>query len=339
MLNERARVLLKTLVEHYIADGEPVGSRALSKYTGLDLSPATIRNVMADLEDLGLVTSPHTSAGRIPTPRGMRYFVDTLLVVRPLELVEIHQLEGQLHPDNPARVIASASQVLSDLTRFAGVVLVPRRPGPVFSQIEFLTLSERRLLLIIVTPEGDVQNRILLTEKAYTPAELTMAGNFLNQHYAGLTFDDIRRRIHDELKQLREDMTGLMQLALEASDQALTESAESYVITGERNLLESVDLASNMQRLRELFELFERKTLLMQLLETSQRAHGVQIFIGGESGIAPLDECSVVAAPYEVDGQVVGTVGVIGPTRMAYERVIPIVDITAKLLSSALSHH
>ena len=195
------------------------------------------------------------------------------------------------------------------------------------------------MLLIIVTPEGDVQNRILVTDKAFTPAELTMAGNFLNQHYAGLNFDDIRRRIHDELRQLREDMTGLMQLALEASDQALTESTESYVISGERNLLESADLASNMRRLRELFELFERKTLLVQLLEVSQRAHGVQIFIGGESGIAPLDECSVVAAPYEVDGQVVGTVGVIGPTRMAYERVIPIVDITAKLLSSALSRH
>src|SRR5512134_69896 len=202
MLNERARVLLKTLVEHYIADGEPVGSRALSKYTGLDLSPATIRNVMADLEELGLVTSPHTSAGRVPTPRGMRYFVDSLLVMRPLERVEIHQLEGQLHPDNPARVIASASQVLSELTRFAGVVLVPRRPGPVFRQIEFLTLSERRLLLIIVTPEGDVQNRILFTERAYTPSELTEAANFINQNYAGCSFETIRARVSDELKLL-----------------------------------------------------------------------------------------------------------------------------------------
>ncbi len=340
MMDQRAQILLKTLIERYIADGEPVGSRALSKYSGLELSPATVRNVMSDLEEMGFIASPHTSAGRVPTSRGYRIFVDSLLTIKPLDQSDLGQLEGNLHPDHPQqRVISQASQLLSELTRFAGVVMAPRRRSPAFRHIEFLSLSEKRVLLIIVTPEGDVQNRILVTEKSFTPAELAMAGNFLNQHYAGLTFDEIRRRIHDELRQLREDMTGLMQLALEASDQALTESAESYVISGERNLLDSADLASNMGRLRELFELFERKTLLVQLLEVSQRAQGVQIFIGGESGIASLDECSVVAAPYEVDGQVVGTVGVIGPTRMAYERVIPIVDITARLLSSALSQH
>jgi heat-inducible transcriptional repressor len=338
-MDQRAQILLKTLVERYIADGEPVGSRALSRFSGLELSPATVRNVMADLEEMGFIASPHTSAGRVPTPRGYRVFVDSLLTIKPLGESDLGQLEGNLHPDHPQRVISQASQLLSDLTRFAGVVAAPRRRSPAFRHIEFLGLSEKRVLLIIVTPEGDVQNRILVTAKPFTPAELTQAGNFLNQNYAGLAFDEIGRRIHDELKQLREDMTALMQLALEASNQALTESAESYVISGERNLLDSADLASNMGRLRELFELFERRTLLMQLLEVSQRAHGVQIFIGGESGIAPLDECSVVAAPYEVDGVVVGTVGVIGPTRMAYERVIPIVDITAKLLSSALSQH
>lgn len=337
MLDQRAQILLKTLIERYIADGEPVGSRALSKFSGLELSPATVRNVMADLEEMGLVASPHTSAGRVPTARGYRIFVDTLLTIRPLDRLELSQIEGNLTPDHPQRLISSASQLLSDLTRFAGVVVAPKRRAPVFRHIEFLPLSEKRILLIIVTPEGDVQNRILHVEKPFSPAELTTASNFLNQHYAGLALDEIHVRVHDELKQLRQDMIVLMSTALEAGGRALSESQERYVLSGERNLLASEDLSSNMARLRELFELFERKTLLLQLLESGNRAEGVQLFIGGESGIAPLDECSVVTAPYEVDGQVVGTVGVIGPTRMAYERVIPIVDITAKLLSSALS--
>jgi heat-inducible transcriptional repressor len=339
MLDRRSQILLKTLVERYVAEGEPVGSRALSRYSGLDLSPATVRNIMADLEELGFIASPHTSAGRVPTPRGYRFFVDTLLKIKPLDRVEISQLEGTLHPEHPQKLISSASQLLSELTHFAGVVVAQRRQSAAFRHIEFLALSEKRVLLILVTPQGDVQNRILFTQKTFTPSELTTVANFLNQNYAGLTFEDIRRRVQDELKRLREDMMVLMTAALDASDKALSESAESYVISGERNLLDSQDLSSNMFRLRELFDLFEKKTVLMQILEVSTRAHGVQIFIGGESGIMQLDECSVVTAPYEVDGQVVGTVGVIGPTRMAYERVIPIVDITAKLLSSALSQH
>jgi heat-inducible transcriptional repressor len=339
MLDQRARILLKTLVERYIAEGEPVGSRALSRYSGLDLSPATVRNVMADLEDMGFIASPHTSAGRVPTARGYRFFVDTLLTIKPLDRIELGQLEGSLFPDHPQRALDTASQLLSELTHFAGVVVAQRRSAPAFRHIEFLALSEKRVLLIIVTPDGDVQNRILLTEKNYSPAELTTAANFLNQHYAGLTFEEIRRRVRDELKQLREDMTVLMTAALNAGGEALAESADRYVISGERNLLDSQDLSSNMVRLRELFELFEQKTLLIQILDSSTRAQGVQIFIGGESGVSSLDECSVVTAPYQVEGKVIGTVGVIGPTRMAYERVIPIVDITAKLLSSALSKH
>lgn len=335
-LSERAQLLLKTLVERYITDGQPVGSRALSKYSGLDLSPASIRNVMADLEEMGFIASPHTSAGRVPTPRGYRFFVDTLLTIKPLGTIEINQLEGQLQAENTQRLVTSASHILSDLTRFAGIVVTPRRSSG-FRHIEFIRLSEKRVLLILVTPEGDVQNRVLLTERPYSPSELVEASNLLNQHYAGLTFDDIKKRVHDELKQLREDMMKLMAAALEAGSQAINESHEDVVISGEGNLLENVDLSSNMVSLRKLFELFERKTGLLQLLDVSSRAHGVQIFIGGESGLVPLDECSVVTAPYEVDGQVVGTVGVIGPTRMAYERVIPIVDITAKLLSSALA--
>jgi len=339
MLNERARILLKTLVECYISEGEPVGSRSLSKYSGLDLSPATIRNVMADLEELGLVTSPHTSAGRIPTPKGIRIFVDTLLVIQPLDSIQIHQMEGHLLPDNPRRVIASASQVLSELTKFAGVVLAPRRQNVVFRQIEFLGLSDKRILLIIVTPEGDVQNRILLTERGYSQSELTEAANFINHHYAGCRLEEIRARVSDELRQLRQDMVTLMNAAIEAGSEAMSESSESMVVSGEHNLLHVQDLSSNMTTLRQLFDLFEKKTSLMQLLEAGRLAQGVQIFIGGESGMEPLDGCSVIASPYEVNGQVVGTVGVIGPRRMAYDRVIPIVDVTARLLSSALSQH
>ncbi|HUF19124.1 MAG TPA: heat-inducible transcriptional repressor HrcA [Burkholderiales bacterium] len=338
-MSDRARILLKTLVERYITDGQPVGSRALARFSGLDLSPATIRNIMSDLEEMGFIASPHTSAGRIPTPRGYRFFVDTLLTVRPLDQVEIDQLEGQLQPHNTQKLVASASHVLSDLTRFAGVVMTPKRRVAAFRHIEFVTLSEKRILLIIVTPEGDVQNRILQSERTFTPSELVEAANFLNHHYAGLTFEEIKARVQQELKQLREDMMQLMTRALEAGSEAVTENAEAYVLSGERNLLHVQDLSSNMQSLRRLFEMFEQKTSLLQLLDVSSHAQGVQIFIGGESGLVPLDECSIVTAPYEVDGQVVGTVGVIGPTRMAYERVIPIVDITARLLSSALSQN
>lgn len=337
MLSERARILLKSLIERHITDGQPVGSRALARFSGLDLSPASIRNIMADLEEMGYIASPHTSAGRIPTPRGYRFFVDTLLTVKPLGSTEMHQVEGQLQPDSTRKLVTAASHVLSDLTRFAGVVKSPQRSGMAFRHIEFVSLSEKRVLLIIVTPDGDVQNRILLADRTYTPSELVEAGNFLNTHYTGLTFDEIKSRLQEELEQLRESMSMLMTLAVDAGKEAADEPGEGYILSGENNLLHIQDLSSNMQSLRRLFDMFEQKTGILQLLDISSRAHGVQIFIGGESGLVPLDECSVVTAPYEVDGEVVGTVGVIGPTRMAYERVIPIVDITAKLLSGALS--
>jgi heat-inducible transcriptional repressor len=337
MLDPRAQTLLKTLIERYIVEGQPVGSRTLSKYSGLELSPATIRNVMADLEEMGFIASPHTSAGRIPTPRGYRLFVDTLLTVQPIDPRHFSELKGALFPDVPQRVLSQASQMISELTHFAGVVVAPRRQAPRIRQIEFLALTETRILLIIVTAEGEVQNRILLTQRPYSPSELVEAANYLTQNFAGLDFVQIRQRLQDELKQLRSDMTELMSAAVDAGTAATSDAGTQYVISGERNLLDSEDLSTNMERLRRLFDLFEQKTGLMQLLDLSTRADGVQVFIGGESGIAPLDECSVVAAPYEVDGQVLGTIGVIGPTRMAYERVIPIVDITARLLSSALS--
>jgi heat-inducible transcriptional repressor len=337
MLDRRAQTLLKTLIERYIADGQPVGSRTLSKYSGLELSPASIRNVMADLEELGLIASPHTSAGRVPTPRGYRLFVDTLLTVAPLEVSQAERIQGQIQGDEPQRVLSQAASILSNLSHFAGVVMVPRRAS-LFRQVEFLRLSERRILLIIVTPEGDVQNRILHTERDYSASQLVEAANYINHHFAGLDVEAIRSALQTELASLRDDITVLMQRAVEASSKALTEEAEPVVISGERNLLGVADLSDNMDRLRRLFDLFEQKTGLLQLLDASSRAQGVQIFIGGESELVPMDQVSVVVAPYEVDGRIVGTLGVIGPTRMAYERVIPIVDITAKLVSSALSH-
>ncbi len=339
MLSERAQSLLKVLIERYIAEGQPVGSRALSRFSALDLSPATIRNVMADLEEMGFVTSPHTSAGRVPTPKGYRLFVDSLLTVRPMEEVERQQLEEQLTPDDPHRVVSAASQLLSDLTHFAGIVVAPRRRGAVLRHIEFFALTERRVLLIIVASDGEVQNRVLVTDRAYTPSQLQEAANFINQHYAGVEFDLLRSRVRSELIDLHRDISALMQAAIETGSEAMRAPQEGVVISGGRNLLEVEDLSGDRERLRRLFELFEHKTQLLDLLEQTERAEGVKIFIGGESQLIPLDECSIVTAPYEVDGVVVGTVGVIGPTRMAYERVIPIVDVTAKLVTSALSQH
>ena len=336
MLDPRAQHLLKTLVERYIAEGQPVGSRALSRQSGLELSPATIRNVMADLEEMGFIASPHTSAGRVPTPKGYRFFVDSLIVVKPLEDVEVHRLEGELQADRPQQAVSQAASLLSELTHFAGVVMTPKRREGGFRHLEFLRLAERRVLLIVVTPEGDVQNRILHTDHSYTQAQLVEATNFFNQNFAGQPFGAIRARLAEELRALTQDIAELMKAAVDVGEGALA-GGEALVVTGERNLLHADDLASNMDRLRRLFELFEQKTSLLHLLDLSQRAHGVQIYIGGESGITPLDECSVVTARYEVNGQVIGTLGVIGPTRMAYERIIPIVDITARLLSSALT--
>jgi len=342
MLDERARTLLKTLVERYIADGQPVGSRTLSRASGLELSPATIRNVMADLEELGLIASPHTSAGRVPTARGYRVFVDTMLTAQPLDLTRVDPglaaVREQVQADQPQRVIAQAAQVLSNLSHFVGVVTSPRKAG-VFRHIEFLRLSERRVLVILVDADGDVQNRVIVTARDYTQGELVEATNYLNSHYAGLSLDGIRERLKTEIEALRGEIAALMQAAVQAGSEALAESTEQVVVSGERNLLEVQDFGSDLGALRKLFDLFERKTELMRLLEVSSRAEGVRIYIGGESGVVPFEALSVVSAPYVVDGEVVGTLGVIGPTRMPYERMIQIVDITSRLVSHALSHH
>jgi len=333
-MDDRARALLKVLIERYIADGNPVGSRTLSKV--FDLSPATIRNVMADLEELGLIHSPHTSAGRVPTPRGYRLFVDTMLAVRPFELSHPN-LQGLLPVAEPQRAVSAAAAMLSNLSQFAGVVLSPKR-AQIFRHIEFIRLSDKRVLLIIVTPSGDVQNRILFVQRDYIEQELLEASNFFNQHFAGKSFDEARKTLQGELSQLHQDISSLMQAAVNAGAEAASDG-EDVVISGGSNLLEVADITSDMNRLRKMFTLFEKKTDLLQLLDVSSRAQGVQIYIGGDSQLVPLEDVSVITAPYGVDGKVVGTLGVIGPTRMAYERVIPIVDITSRLLSNALSQH
>jgi heat-inducible transcriptional repressor len=335
MMDDRSKSLLKTLIEHYIADGQPVGSRALSKFSGLDLSAATIRNVMADLEDMGFVASPHTSAGRIPTPKGYRLFIDTMLTVKPVEEIMAHEAQDAIQADAPQKVAAAAAQVLSNLSNFAGVVMTPRR-SEVFKQVEFLRLSEKRILLILVTPEGDVQNRIILTERDYGPSELIEASNYLNSQFAGLSFFAVKEKLRQELEGIRSGISSLMEAALKVgAENAKPDS--NMIISGERRLLNVGALSSDMVKLKQLFGMFEEKTELFQLLDISSRAEGVQVFIGGESELVPMEDMAVITAPYSVDGRIVGTLGVIGPTRMAYERVIPIVDITSKLLSSALS--
>ena len=333
MLDERAKLLLKALIERYIADGQPVGSRTLSRASGLELSPATIRNVMADLEEMGLIISPHTSAGRVPTARGYRLFVDTMLTVDRSDLVT-----PGLMPEQPQKVIANAANLLSSLSQFVGVVMVPRRSS-VFKHIEFVRLSERRFLVIIVSPEGDVQNRVIFTDVDYESSQLIEASNFLNHHYAGLAMEEVRTRLQTEVEQLRGQVASLMQAAVNVGTEVMSNhDREDVVIAGERNLLSVSDFSSDMGNLRRAFDLFEQKTQILRLLENSSKAEGVRIFIGGESQVVPFEELSVVSAPYEVDGQIVGTLGVIGPTRMPYDKMIQIVDITSKLVSNALSH-
>ncbi len=332
MLDDRAKLLLKALVERYIADGQPVGSRTLSRASGLELSPATIRNVMSDLEEMGLIASPHTSAGRVPTPLGYRLFVDTMLTVQREELTA-----PALAPDQPLKVINSAANLLSNLSQFVGVVMAPRRTS-VFRHIEFFRLSEKRILLILVSPDGDVQNRVIFTEADYSQSQLIEASNYLNANYLGLTIEQVREKLQKEVEKLRTEIASLMQAAVNVSSEAMSQEQDAVVISGERNLLSVSDFSSDMSHLRRAFDVFEQKAQLMRLLDIAGQAEGVRIFIGGESQVVPFEELSVVSAPYEVDGHVVGTLGVIGPTRMPYDRMIQIVDITSKLLGNALSH-
>jgi len=338
VINERAQRLLKALVERYIREGQPVGSRTLARDAGLDLSPATVRNVMSDLEELGLLRAPHTSAGRIPTAQGYRLFVDTLLTIEPLPRVDVSRLRLQLNPAaDPDDLLASASGLLSDVTRLAGVVMVPKRESLTLRHVEFLPLSANRVLVILVVNEHDVQNRIIQTPRAYSAAELQQVSNYLNREFAGRDLHRVREELLRGMRETRESVNRIMVTAIEMADQVFTPAPESddFVVSGQTNLMSYAEM-SDIDKLRQLFEAFNTKRDLLQLLDHALDAERVQIFIGEESGYDVLDACSLVTAPYEVDGDVVGVLGVIGPTRMAYDRVIPIVDITAKLLGSAL---
>jgi heat-inducible transcriptional repressor len=339
-LTPRAEALLKALIERYISDGQPVGSRTLAKDLGHELSPATIRNVMADLEELGLIHAPHTSAGRVPTPLGYRVFVDTLLKVQPLDQSQVRRLEGELNaaPD-PNQMVESASSLLSQITRLAGIVMVPRQEQTALRQLEFLQLAANRVLAILVTSDGRVHNRIVLTDHRYSPAELTEAANYFNETYTGRTLAEVKHALLQAMQQDSDAMQQAMRTAMAMTQQMFADERESgpeLVVKGESNLLDVPELG-DVKKLRRLFDAFNTKRDLLLLLDQCLRSNGVQIFIGEESGYQAFEECSVVAAPYQVDGRIVGMLGVVGPTRMPYERVIPIVDLTARLLGGALS--
>lgn len=338
-LNERSLYLLKALVERYIQDGQPVGSRVLSKDPQLKLSPATIRNVMADLEDMGLIHSPHTSAGRVPTVSGYRLFVDSLLTVKPLASCELDQMQTSLtaEADKVSDVVGKASKLLSDVTQMAGVVTLPRRETVMLRHIEFLPMSNTRVLVIFVTDGEEVHNKIIHTNKLFSPAELQQAANYLNSVYAGRSLSKIREHL---VKDLEQDRNLVNQGMIDAVNMAQLTFAQQpkddYVLSGETNLMGFSEL-SDMERLKQLFEAFNHKRGVIHLLDQCLEADGVQIFIGEESGYSAFDHCSLVTAPYSVNDEVVGVLGVIGPTRMAYQKVIPFVDVTAKLLGAALN--
>lgn len=338
-LTERAQNLLKVLVERYIQDGQPVGSRALARGAGLNLSPATIRNVMADLEENGLIFSPHTSSGRVPTVSGYRVFIDSLLTVRPLGSKEVRQIRRDLAPrDDSADLIESASSLLAKLTQMAGIVTRPRRNSNAFRHIEFLPLKGSKVLVILVTNEQEVHNRIIHASNRFTPAELQQAANFLNSMFEGRNLSDVRKRLLEDLetihKQVNREMIDAIEMARLAFGPA--EEKEDFVLTGQTNLMDFSEL-SNVERLRELFQAFNQKRGILHLLDQCLNADGVQIFIGEESGYRALQGCSVVSSSYSVDDERAGVLAVIGPTRMEYEKIIPVVDLTAKLLGLALN--
>ncbi len=340
VLNDRAQRLLKVLVERYIREGQPVGSKTLLQDSGLPVSAATVRNIMAELEDRGYVVSPHTSAGRIPTQQGYRFFVDTLVTVSPLESHILANLKLELGAEKSAdELAASASQLLSSLTRQAGLVTMPSRRRLLLRQVEFLPLSGKRILVILVVNDKDVQNRVIHSQREFSEAELKQASNYINQRYAGQELDGIRDAILEAMRDDKDHIDRYMQESLDFAASALAvddEARAEYVLAGENQLLESAT-PDNLDKMRELFGAFERKKDILDLVDRCLLADGVQIFIGKESGYEVFGDFSVITAPYQLqDGRPLGVLGVIGPTRMAYDRVIPMVDVTARMLSLAL---
>ena len=342
MLSERAQHLFRVLVQRYIGSGQPVGSRTLSRDSGLDLSPATVRNVMADLEDLGLLRSPHVSAGRVPTVQGYRFFVDSLLNVAPIDEGELEHLRTQLELKGEREsLMDAATSLISDVTHMAGIVTLPKQERLILRHVEFLALSPERVLVILVVNGSDVQNRVIHLARPYSQALLQQVGNYLNEVCAGRDLLEVRESLLAELKEHRSSLDALMLTAIEMADKAFVKDVggeEALLVSGQTNLMGYGELA-DMEKLRHLFEAFREKTELLHILDQCVRADGLQIFIGEESGFEVLDGCSVIAAPYEREGKVLGVLGVIGPTRMAYDRVIPIVDVTARLLGAALNQH
>ena len=339
-LDPRARHLLRTLIARYIRSGEPVGSQTLARHAGLDLSAATIRNILSDLEDVGLLSAPHTSSGRIPTVQGYRLFVDSLLQVRPLPEDEIARLRAELPAGSGTQaLLGSASELLSAMTHFVGVVSVPKREQFAFRRIDFVPLDGPRVLAILVFADNDVQNRILRTRRVYDASELERVANYLNANFAGHTVADIRATLLRDLKSARAEMETLLAQSVELAEQALLPDnidrvLDDMVLAGQTRLMGLQEL-TDVDRLRELFEAFARKREILQLLERTVHAPGVRIFIGEETGLAPLEGVSLVTAPYTVGGRVLGVLGVIGPTRMAYDRVIPVVQAAADALGAA----
>ncbi len=337
-LDARARHLLRALIGQYVRDGQPVGSRTLARSAGLEVSAATIRNVMADLEELGLVAAPHTSAGRVPTAQGYRVFVDSLLELKPLSDNETEQFRRSLPGGGGTQsILNTASELLSGVTHFVGLVTVPRRTQFAFRHIDFVALEPGRVLVILVFTDNEVQNRVIELPRNYSPSELVEIANYLNASYAGLPLEEIRVRLIAEMRQARADMGQLMASSIEVAEAALAlDVREDMLVAGQSNLLGVQEFPST-QRLRELFDAFARKQELLKLLDNCIHADGVRLFIGDESGYAPFGECSVVAAPYGPPGKILGVLGVIGPTRMEYERVIPVVQATARIVSGALN--
>jgi len=337
-LNERSQQLFKVLVEHYINDGQPVASKTLSNDEKINLSPATVRNVMADLEDLGLIISPHTSAGRVPTPQGYRLFVDNLVAVKPLRGQAVEKLRKEMGiDDSQDGLITKASSMLSGMTKMAGVVTIPRREAVILRHIEFLPLTSNRILVILVVNEQEVQNRVIHTERAFSASELTQTANYLNQEFIGKDLSQIRESVLNSMKQERDDMQHIMKMAIQMTDNVVDDqNNDDYVMAGQTNLMEYAEMA-NMEQLRQLFDAFNAKRDVLHVLDQSIKAEGMQVFIGEESGYSAFESCSVITATYKVSDEVVGVLGGIGPTRMAYDRVIPLVDVTAKLLGSLLS--
>lgn len=338
-LSERAQNLLKALIECYIQDGQPVGSRTLARHSELDLSPATIRNVMADLEEMGLVSAPHTSAGRRPTAQGYRIFVNSLLRVKSLDSGEVLHLQRQLDPQGSLpELLGRASKLLSGVTQLAGLVTVPRWDQAILRHVEFLGLSDDRVLAIFVINDSEVQNHVIRTQRHFTPAELEQAGNYLNAHFAGKELQEVGPGLVAAMHDVKEAVNTLMQAAMAAAEKVIDSEQKQpdYVLAGQTNLMGFAEF-SNLDRLRQLFDAFAEKRDILHILDQCLCSEGVQIFIGDESGYEFFGDCSVITAPYRAEGKVVGVLGVIGPTRMAYERVIPIVDITARLLGAALN--